>query len=77
MAWTRLSDFKVPKSRKAENEIQMSHATDSTSECLVEYHASNELGCLNLRELNFKIINFKAKNNSSNLRLKANEMNAL
>ena len=43
----------------------------------IMYHASNELGCLNLRELNFKIIYFKAKNNSPNLRLegKRNECN--
>ena len=55
----------------------MSHATDSTCECLVEHHVSNELGYLNLRELNFKIIHFKVKNNSPNLKLKANETNAI
>ena len=53
------------------------HATDSTCEYLVEHHASNELGYLNLRELNFKIINFQAKIYSPNLRLKVNEMNAI
>ena len=71
MAWTRLGDFKVPKSLIVKIEKQkMKYKLD-------QHHASNELGCLNLRELNCKIIDFQAKNNSPNLRLKANEMNAI
>ena len=51
MGTAERSILKFEKLKSGENEIQMSHATDSTCECLVEHHASNELVCLNLRGL--------------------------